>query len=115
MEIIDQWLQQLRNKKGWYLVALLLGGVVWFVFGSLEHRFFSYVNDWQDAHMGVAMDAIREILIWFIDHPIIWPVVFICGIFGHAYWKSQQGETESLDSAKFSVRSGALVGESEVG
>jgi hypothetical protein len=88
--IIERWLKQLRNKKGWYLVALLLGGVVWFIFGSLEHRFFTYVNDWQDAHTGVAMGLSREILLWLIDHPIIWPVVFVCGILGHAYWKSHR-------------------------
>lgn len=98
---LKRWLRELRAKKGSYLKALLIGAAVWIVHGSLEHRFFTIFNDWQDAHLGVVMEWLKPIILWFVTTPIVWPILVVCGILAHSYWRSRDheiGGEESIES-----------------
>jgi hypothetical protein len=74
-----RWLRQAaglsKKKTSWVAVAFSL--LVSFVQRLFEHRLYSFVNDWLDARSGVFMNLSKEFLLWFIDHPIVWPVAIV--------------------------------------
>jgi uncharacterized membrane protein len=91
-----RWLKQIgieiSTKSGW---GSLLGSIfLWIAVESLKHRIIARFNEWQDDHKEKAMDSLKVLFPWFIDHPYAWVIVVVLVILIHAYWKSQHEHKE---------------------
>jgi hypothetical protein len=57
--------------------------------GLMEHRLYAFMNDYIDVQMGGFMLYIKPLLLWLIRTPLIIPMLVICAIVLHAYWRSR--------------------------
>jgi len=72
--LVRQIWSDAKKRPGW--IAILLGLVYALILGSLEHRFYSQFNEWQDRHLGELMEWIKSV----VFSPWILFVVVICWI-----------------------------------
>ena len=89
-------IQDIRHGK-WWLVILPLGS--WLLIGTLEHRFFGWLNNFVDAHgQDVAVRAVRLLTIGpSVKFPLIIFTTLVAFFVVRAYVKTKPGLVGTAD------------------
>ena len=74
MQTLDHWLpSRQRGWRAWTLVGVTVLGQI--VLELAKDRFYGSINRWLDVHRERPMEHVKPVLLWILDHPLVWLVV----------------------------------------
>jgi hypothetical protein len=79
MQTSDRWLpSRQRGWRAWTLVGVTLLGQI--ALGLAADRFYGSINRWLDSNRGWVMEHTKPVLLWILDHPLVWLVIILGGM-----------------------------------